>query len=132
MNEPDGAAVRALAASSGGASSSALCIAEVACAFHRKQREGFLTAKQSHAIRLLFLEDIADEVWRLLPVSERILREVEAMTRRLPKTMPLRAGDAIHIATARDAGFREIWTNDRHLLAAAAHFGLGARTVPSK
>jgi predicted nucleic acid-binding protein len=132
VNEPDGAAVRALAASSGGASSSALCIAEIACAFHRKQREGFLTAKQSHAIRQLFLDDIATEVWRLLPVSERILRQVEEMTRRMPKTKPLRAGDAIHIATAMDAGFEQIWTNDRHLLAAATHFGLEGRTVDSK
>jgi predicted nucleic acid-binding protein len=41
----------------------------------------------------------------------------------------LRAGDAIHIVSAVEAGFNEIWTNDRHLLAAAAHFGLKGRCV---
>jgi hypothetical protein len=33
---------------------------------------------------------------------------------------------AIHTATALDAGEPEIWTSDRHLLAAAAHFGIAA------
>jgi hypothetical protein len=31
--------------------------------------------------------------------------------------------------SARDAGFSEIWSNDRHLLAAARHFGLRGRSV---
>jgi predicted nucleic acid-binding protein len=41
----------------------------------------------------------------------------------------LRAGDAIHIATALEVGEPEIWTNDRHLLAAAAHFGIVGRSA---
>lgn len=92
-------------------------------------REGFLTAKGAQEIRQFFLEDIEKEVWILVPVSERILRQVERLTATLPKTIPLRAGDAIHIASALDAGFDEIWTNDRHLLAAAGHFGLKGRSV---
>jgi predicted nucleic acid-binding protein len=42
--------------------------------------------------------------------------------------VPLRAGDAIHTATALETGETEIWTNDRHLLAAVAHFGLAGRS----
>jgi hypothetical protein len=33
------------------------------------------------------------------------------------------------LTTARDAGELEIWTNDRHMLAAAPHFGLKGRSV---
>ncbi len=40
-----------------------------------------------------------------------------------------RAGDAIHTATALETGETEIWTNDRHLLAAVAHFGLAGRSA---
>jgi predicted nucleic acid-binding protein len=41
----------------------------------------------------------------------------------------VRAGDAIHTATALETGETEIWTNDRHLLAAVAHFGLAGRSA---
>jgi hypothetical protein len=46
-----------------------------------------------------------------------------------PADVPLRAGDAIHTATALETGETEIWTNDRHLLAAVAHFGLAGRSA---
>jgi predicted nucleic acid-binding protein len=41
----------------------------------------------------------------------------------------LRAGDAVHLATAAEAGFGEVWTNDRHMLAAARAFGLRGRVA---
>ena len=41
-----------------------------------------------------------------------------------PPDVPLRTGDAIHTENALETGEMEIWTNDRHLLAAVAHFGL--------
>ena len=37
--------------------------------------------------------------------------------------------DAVHLATAREVGEREVWTNDRHMLAAASFFGLTGRSV---
>ena len=64
-----------------------------------------------------------------MPVTNLILRRVEHLTRTLPTIIFLRAGDAIHIVSAVEAGFHEIWTNDRHLLAAATHFGLQGRSV---
>ena len=106
-----------------------MSIAEFACAIHRKVREGTLTPKSAATLRGYFLEDIRDDTWLLIPVSDRILRQVELLTRSLPKSTPLRAGDAIHIVSAVEAGFNEIWTNDHHLLAAAAHFGLKGRTL---
>jgi hypothetical protein len=46
-----------------------------------------------------------------------------------PAGVYLRAGEAVHLTTAQDIGESEIWTNDRHLVAAAAHFGLQGRSV---
>jgi len=33
------------------------------------------------------------------------------------------------LVTAADSGFREVWTNDRHMLAAAPYFELAGRSV---
>jgi predicted nucleic acid-binding protein len=41
----------------------------------------------------------------------------------------LLAGDAIHLAAAREAGFAEIWSNDRRLIQAAPAFGLSCKSV---
>ena len=70
-----------------------------------------------------------NNTWILVPVTDLILHRVEVLTRSLPSRAFLRAGDAIHIVSAMDAGFREVWTNDRHLLAAATHHGLKGRSV---
>ena len=55
-----------------------------------------------------------------MPVTESLLRKTAMLIRSPPPDVPLRAGDAIHTATALETGETEIWTNDRHLLAAVA------------
>jgi hypothetical protein len=47
----------------------------------------------------------------------------------LSPSVYVRAGDAVHLCAASEAGFAEIWTNDRHMLAAAGAFGLRGRSV---
>jgi predicted nucleic acid-binding protein len=128
-NEPDGRSVRALARRSDGLSSSAICIAEMACLAHRKVREGPTTSADAVVRRDLFLDDLSNGVITAIPVTERLLRRVEAVTRALPPACYLRTFDALHLVTAADSGFTEIWTNDRHMLAAAPHFGLAGRSV---
>jgi predicted nucleic acid-binding protein len=61
-----------------------------------------------------------------MPVTESLLRKTAWLA---PADVPLPAGDAIHTATALETGETEIWTNDRHLLAAVAHFGLAGRSA---
>lgn len=129
LNEADGPEVREVARGASGLYSSALCIAELACVFHRQVREGSIAPSMAAVLRGYFLEDIKNEVWALVPVTDRLLRQVEFLTRNLPVSCHLRAGDAIHLVSAVESGFEEIWTNDRHLLAAAACVGLQGRSV---
>lgn len=65
----------------------------------------------------------------MVGVSINLLSRAAAIFDSLPKSVPLRASDAIHLATAMQEAEPEIWTNDRHLLAAAPHVGLAGRSV---
>jgi predicted nucleic acid-binding protein len=109
--------------------SSALCIAEVSCALHRGVREKAVTRGQAADLRRTFSEDLSSGIIQLIAVSDTILRSVETVAAGLPTSIFLRAGDAIHLASAQSAGFSEIWSNDRHMLLAAAHFGIAGRSV---
>jgi predicted nucleic acid-binding protein len=129
LNESDSGAVRATIAGPGPFVSSAWCLAEVTCAIHRVTREGRMTPRECLEVILSFLEDVDSGFWKLVPVTDKLLRRVSLLVSGAPPNLFLRAGDAVHLSTAQDQGETEIWTNDRHLLAAAQHFGLAGRTV---
>ena len=129
VNEPDAEAVRKLIRKAAGVCSSAWALAEVTCVFHRHVREGSLTPAQGRELIDLFREHAEAGLWNLMPVTNTLLRTTAMLIRGLPGTVPLRAGDALHIATALEAGETAIWTNDRHLLAAATHVGIAGRSV---
>jgi len=120
--------VRALVRADADLQTSALCLAELACIFQRHMREKGLTRPQALELRKAFLDDVEEGVWLLHPVSDALLHKVEVVVRNLPPSVYLRAGDAIHLVSARDAGLAEIWSNDRRLLAAARYFGLKGRS----
>ena len=50
-------------------------------------------------------------------------------SRDLPKSISLRSADALHLACAREHGLRDVYTNDRHMTAAAPHFHVSAIAV---
>jgi predicted nucleic acid-binding protein len=129
VNEADAAAVRAVIEAASSLTSSAWARLEVASVFHRHVREGSLTVEEGRERIDLFTEHVRDGYWELIPVTERLIQKAVTLMRALPRKFPLRAGDAMHVATALDAGEPELWTNDRHLLAAANHFGLRGRSV---
>ena len=129
MNEPDAPAVRKSIRKATNVCSSSWALAEVTCAFHRHVREGSLSSAQGRELIDLFRIHVETGLWNLRPVTDALLRITVTLIRALPKTVPLRAGDAIHLATALDLGEPAIWTNDRHLLAAATHVGIAGRSV---
>ncbi len=129
VNEPDAAAVRKMIRRASCVCSSAWALLEVTCVFHRHVRQGSLTVEQGRELMDVFRGHVESDLWSLIPVSDALLRRAVALIRGLPQSVPLRAGDAVHLTTALDAGEPEIWTNDRHLLAAAAHVGIVGRSV---
>jgi len=127
VNEPDSPRVRAAISGADTLVSSMWAMGEVTCAFHRHLREGALDTSQYRELLTAFLDDAATGNWTLIPVTEGLLRTMVTLLSALPPTIYLRAADAIHLTTALDLGEREIWTSDRHVLAAAPHFGLTGR-----
>jgi predicted nucleic acid-binding protein len=60
----------------------------------------------------------------LLPLTANLLEQAASAYRTLLATVFVRSADALHLICAREHGFAEIHTNDRHVLTAAPHFGL--------
>ena len=129
LNEADSRQVRAAIAEADTLVSSIWAMGEVTCSLHRHLREGALNDSQYRDLLAAFLDHAAAGTWMFIPVTERLLREMVTLLSALPPTIYLRAGDAIHLITALDLGEREIWTSDRHILAAAGHFGLTGRSA---
>jgi predicted nucleic acid-binding protein len=97
---------------------------EVVAALHRKYREGDMTHAAILRAHDQFLREI--EVGRITPIglTPAAVERVEVTFRMLPSTTFLRASDAFHLATAVENNFKEIYSNDKHLLAAASIFKL--------
>ena len=122
--EPGSAAVRARAAAADVLVCSLLGRAELIAAAHRKVREGTATPAHVDALIAQVAADRAAGALDWLPITEAHLDRVTVAFRRAPATVYLRAADALHLASAAEAGFVEIYSNDRNLLAAAPLFGL--------
>ena len=105
--------------------------AEFASAAFRKVREGVATPADFQRLLTQFGADCLSGTIVLLPLTDAILDRVESVFATAPATTYLRAADALHLATAAEHGFAEIFSNDKHLLAAAPLFGLrGVNVIP--
>jgi len=78
---------------------------------------------------LRFSEHREAGLWNLIPVNDALRRRTSALMVSAPRDLFLRTADAVHLTTALQIGERDVWTNDRHMLAAAACFGLTGRSV---
>ena len=97
---------------------------ELFAALHRKLREAEIT-RESFDIMLKQLEyDDRQQLWHWLPLTIPLYESVCQAFRTIPESLFLRTADALHLACARDNGFTEIYSNDRHLLKASSHFNL--------
>ncbi len=127
--EPDSLAVRARAQTSGDVVCCLIGWGELVATLHRHLRDGRLTAPQFRLLSAQVAADVQDRLWTPLPVTSEL---VEAQARRmagLSGKVFLRAADALHLTCTAEAGLKEVFSNDRHLVAAAPYFGLKPITL---
>ena len=97
---------------------------EAISTFHRKLREGVFTTAQFHQVLEQFEFDCEQGAYRWLSLSLAVAARVSHGYKSLPKTVFLSSADALHLACVAENGFKEIYSNDQRLLAAAVHFGV--------
>ena len=129
LDEPESDAVRRLAESLGHVRCSVIGQIEVPAVFHRKLREGAFDAAAFREVRGQFDEDCDQGLWTWLPLTSTLAARTAAAFARLPRQVFLRAADELHLICAQEHGLMEIYTNDRHMAAAARHFRLKPKTV---
>ena len=129
LDEPESAAVRQLAESLGQVRCAVIGQVEVAAVFHRKLHEGAFSAGAFSEVMAQFDDDCGQGLWTWLPLTTTLAARTAAAFARLPRPVFLRAADALHLMCAQEHGLPEIYTNDRHMSAAARHFRLKPMTV---
>jgi predicted nucleic acid-binding protein len=129
FNEPESPRVRELVRKADVIHSSLWALAELHAVLHRRMREGGLSPRHARELALRFSEHIEDGLWNLMPVHEALLRRTSALIVSGPPDLFIRTADAVHLATAHEIGEHAVWTNDRHMLAAASYFGLRGQSV---
>ncbi len=103
--------------------------AETCAALHRGFRENRLNESRFHMLMDQFLQECEDGAFVWFPAEDRFIQSLEKDYRALPRSAFLRASDALHLACAREHGFKTIYSNDKNFLAAAKHFGLRGKNV---
>jgi predicted nucleic acid-binding protein len=129
FNEPESPRVRELVRKADAIHSSLWALAEFHAVLHRRMRESASSPSDARELALRFSEHIEDGLWNLIPVNEALLRRTSALMVSAPGDLFIRTADAVHLTTAHEIGERAVWTNDRHMLAAAAYFGLTGQSV---
>ena len=132
LDEPESAAVRHLAESLGQVRCAVIGQVEVAAVFHRKLREGAFDTGTFREVIAQFDDDCGQGLWTWLPLTTALAAMTVAAFARLPRPVFLRSADAVHLSCAHEHGFPEIYTNDRHMSAAARYFRLKPLTVASR
>jgi predicted nucleic acid-binding protein len=131
LDEPESESVRRLAESLGQVRCAQIGHIEVAAVFHRKFREGAFDAGAFREVMAQFDDDCGQGLWTWLPLTSALVQRAAVAFTHLPRPVFLRAADALHLTCAQEHGLRAIYTNDRHMAAAARHFRLKAMTAVS-
>jgi predicted nucleic acid-binding protein len=129
INEPGSAAVRSLLFRHQSAACCILGRLEFTTAIKRAVRERRLDARVLDTVFEIFERDDQNGIWGWLPCTPQLVEVTLRATRNLPESIYIRSADALHIVCARENGFAEIYSNDRHVLAAAPHLGIQAVNV---
>lgn len=131
LNEPNADIVRQFAYQTDGLASCEIARVEFYSVLHRHLREGNITSQEMQDVLQDFEQDEKDGVWKWLPVTSSLIRSPCENINVLPVTAFIRAIDAVHLTCARENGFVEVYTNDRHMLACAQYFNVnGINLIP--
>ena len=122
LNERGSDEVRQLAANAGRVACSCFGKVELAATIHRNLREGKITAAESKLIWKQMEMDEEASLWTWLEVSHELIIKAMRHFRSLEPAVFIRSADAFHLVSAVEYGFKEIYSNDRHLLKAASSF----------
>jgi predicted nucleic acid-binding protein len=106
--------------------------AEIVSALHGAYREGRIPEGGYYQALDQFLHDSKDGLYHWLPLTDGIQQRLEQAFQKAPATTFLRTSDAMHLACAAQHGFTEVYSNDRHFLAAAPIFGLRGINIIGK
>lgn len=102
------------------------CVTEVASALSIKVRTGQLTQAQAQRARAVF-EQLTQGGLRLVPVSRTAFRDAAGLTS--DHRHGLRAGDALHLAVAREIGAGTLATFDGTMGANAKRLGFALEAM---
>ncbi len=105
---------------------------ELFTALHRKLREAEISRDMFEVILKQIELDNAQYIWHWFPLTTRLIESVCQAFQNLSESVFLRTADALHLVCARENGFSEIYSNDRHLLEAASFFNLEGRNIISR
>ncbi|MBA3831166.1 MAG: hypothetical protein H0X34_04600 [Chthoniobacterales bacterium] len=84
---------------------------------------------KTHEVLRQFARDEAADLWSFLPLARSLIESACMRLAALPDSVLCRAADALHLTCAAVNSFDAIYSNNRHLLTAAPHFGLKGRNV---
>jgi len=105
---------------------------EFASVGYRKVREKIADAALAREVFQQLCDDTEAGGILWMDPDSKVMKRAESFYLQAREGHFLRASDALHLACAAFHGFREIYSNDRHLLAAAPLFGLrGIDVIPA-
>jgi predicted nucleic acid-binding protein len=123
LEDPGWETVRKLCASDEVAAAE-LALAEIPAALHRACREGRLVPEAFRELLDQFHDDCQEQAFFWKPLTADMYLQLQEDFTSLPSDCFLQSADALHLACARGHGFTTIYSNDRHMLAAARYVGL--------
>lgn len=129
LNEPGAERVRELARDADGLASCEIARVEFTSILKRHIREGHLTRREASTTLKEFEGDEHDGVWHWFGVTSTLVERTRQHVLTLPSAVFVRSVDALHLTCAQEHGFRNIYTNDRHMLHAAKHFHLAGINI---
>lgn len=126
LMEADSSRVRTSAAELGQLACCAIGWGEILTTLRRHRLENRLTDREFLLLARQVELDVQAGLWKWLPVTTELVGAQARRLMDLSNRIFIRAADALHLTCAAEAGFAEIYSSDRHLIAAAPHFGLRA------